>query len=199
MAVQYFLRKAAPREGTLHDKLPAIITKISFVEGRQIQVYFLVDGSPLNERVSPPSFVQRCSSFMGIQPMVVALSLSLFLSSNLSCARLASRIWLCSFVLLPSTGHFLGSGRTSFRFSVHCVPSCLASCARSLRMRAEAAFARARVGTGPDYPYLFCATHACTHIQMPAPAEVRGISYMSYGRGIFALKHTRQLVAFHTT
>lgn len=127
------------------------------------------------EWTSLASFVRsRCSSFMGIWPMV-ALSLSLF--PNLSCARLASRIWLCSFVLLPSTGHFLGSGRTSFRFSIHCVlPRFLRSLARSLRMRAEAAFARARAGTGPDYPYLFCATHACTY-RCLAPAAPRYVAF----------------------
>lgn len=108
-----------------------------------LEVYFLVDGSPLNGRVSPPPSV-RCSSFMGIWPM--ALSTNFFLARVLR--RAYGRVF-CFFsspfsFFLPATGHFLGSGRTSFRFSVHCVPVLPASL-RPLAENAPTLHSRERV------------------------------------------------------
>lgn len=182
-------------------------------------------------KVSPPPV--RCSSFMGIRPMVVATLLSPSFSLQAILARLATRIWLRFFVFL-ATGHFLGSGRTSFRFSTHCVPSCLPACLlaclpacfsvfyffvdfsssstssssspvpppaspppRPLRMRRRCT--HERVQAGPDYPYLFlpARTHARTY-RCTACVVRRAFPIRRYGRGIFALEHTRQPVSLNT-
>lgn len=110
-----------------------------------------------------------------------------------------------------ATGHFLGSGRTSFRFSAHCalsrpVPAYFFAL-RSPGMRRRCTRARAHTPYHHHTPHrrgdriiptcsLSC--HARTHIWMPGPpAVVRSISYTTYERGIFASEHTRQLVSFN--
>lgn len=137
------------------------------------------------EWTSLASFVRSLLEFHGnLANGGVSLCPSLSLSMNLSCARLASRI--CSFVLLASSGHFLGSGRTSFRFSAHCVlPRLLRSLAENAKLHS-----RARAGTGPDYPYLFLR-HARTYRCLLLP-RYAAFPTCRMARGIFALKYTRQ-------
>jgi len=89
---------------------------------------------------------------------------------------------------LPATGHFLGSGRTSFRFSVHCVPFCLLrfagrrECADRRCTRASRVQAQDRI-----IPTCSCRarnvyTDAC------ACCGTRRFLYVAYERGIFALE-----------
>lgn len=125
-----FFEKTGANENTLHDKLPAIITRILFVGDDGSRFIFLLTARHWMEE------------FRLLRPFAARVSWESGQWSWHSVRTFLARV-LCRaygrgfffFLPLPATGHFLGSGRTSFRFSVHCVPSCLLRFARSPRMR----------------------------------------------------------------
>lgn len=156
----------------VHDKLPAIITRISFVGGDGSRFIFLLTARRWMEefRLLRPS-AARISWESGQWSWP---SPRTFLAHVLR--RAYGRVFFFS-LSLPATGHFLGSGRTSFRFSVHCVPSCLVLSSPARRECADVALARERVQP-QDRIIPTCSCHARTYTDARACRGTRRILYV---------------------
>jgi len=147
-----FSEKVGANENTLQDKLPAIITRISFISGG--------DGSRFIFLLTARRWIEE---FRLLRPSAARVSWeSGQWSLRTFLARVASRIWPRFFFLFPYRRRAIfwevGVPLSGFR-SIVFRPACFSSLAR--RECADVALARARAGTGPDYPYLFLP---CTHV-----------------------------------
>lgn len=115
--------------------------------------------------------------------------------------RAYGRVFFSLFFLYRRRAIFweVGVPLSGFR-SIVFRPAC-ASLRPLARECADVALARERV-QAQDRIIPTCSCHARTHARTytdtPVPAVVRSVFYTSYGRGIFALEHTRQLVSLNT-
>lgn len=155
----YFLKKPAPAESTQHDKLSAIITRISFVGGDGSRFIFLLTARRWMEefRLLRPS-AARISWESGQWSWP---SLRTFLARVLR--RAYGPVFFLSSYQRRAIFWEVGVPLSGFR-SIVFRPACFTSPAR--RECVDVALARARAGAGPDYPYLFLPR---THVHRCLP------------------------------